>query len=510
MVRILILLLIALPISLVADDSRRRVAQRVLNDLYISNGNHIYLKPTITITDDDENAALFLRRSNKIELSERLFDVCRSFEKDSLTALAYVLGHELAHVFQEDYEVGNTSFLVYDKLHEDGLFYEESADVVGIFTAFLAGYDTRPILKDLIAHIYDEFELEENLTGYPSLSERQNTITKVNAMSTTLIDIYEGAAYLASIGQYELAAESYAYVERWFKGKEVYNNLGICKIKAALNIKSSNIFPFVLPFELEWTTRMSKPLASRGADDLTTEERKLFEKLIDEAIDYFSMAALMDPTEVGPEINHMCALILKGQPKQALQYSETANLELRSFLKSSKVDYTKRLSCATAIALHTSGQEEEALGIWNTLIGNNKQLPSTQQAIYNVAIANKTVLDNHILETCAFVKYDGSTVDQVRLHRPAPEGDWIVLDSLGQFALCIDQKENSSVYTYKTEDGYFSLQRITDTDLIQISDLKRIRATTLTNSGSISGCDDQKIAIRRNTKGKLEEWIKYY
>jgi len=506
----LIIMLLCLPMSLLADDSKGAVVNKILNDLYISNGNHVYLKPSVVITNDDNNAALFLRRSNKIEISERLYNVCKSFEKDSLAALAFVIGHELAHVFQHDYEVGNTSFLAYDRLHEEGHFYEESADVLGIFMAFLAGYDTRSILGELITGIYDEFDLDDELKGYPSLQERQNTITKVHRMSTSLIDIYEGAAFLVSIGEYRLASESYAYVERWFKGKEIYNNLGICKIQEALSLRNSNLFPFVLPFEVEWTTRMSKPLASRGSDGLTPEERLQYDQLLDEAMDYFVLASKMDPTEVGPEINHLCALILKGKPSEALDFGVTANLELRSFLQSSELDYEARLSCARAIAYYILGEEKNAIILWNKIIDNHPDSPGAQQAAYNLSKAEDGNADNPEAITCSYITYDGTSIDGVRLHRPAPQGDWVELDNTGEIALCIDEKEHSTVYTYRTENGYFTMQRILNINYLSISDLDKIQAKLFTNAGFISGCQDQKIALRLNEKGELKEWVRYY
>jgi len=504
-------MLMGIPFTMTADDNRLKVAQTVLNDLYLSNGNHIYLKPSVAITNDNRNAALFLRRANKIELSQRLFDVCSSFGKDSLAALAFVLGHELAHVFQHDYEIGSTSFLVYDKMHEGDTFYEESADVLGIFMAFLAGYDTRVILSELIAGIYEEFGLDSELRGYPSLEERQNTIEKVHKMSSSLIDIYEGAAFLVSIGKYDLAAESYAYVERWYKGKEIYNNIGICKVQEAMNIGQSNLFPFVLPFEVQWTTRMSKPLASRGPGGLSGDEKRRYDNLLDEAIEYFSLAAKMDPTEVGPEINHLCALILKGESEAALQYSSTANLGLRSFLQSSEVDYETRLSCVRAIAYHISGEKRNAIALWNKIIQDKPGTPSSRQAAHNLATATENAIAPYKdEENCAQVSYDGSAIDRVRLHRPMPEGEWVELDSLGEIALCIDQKQNSSVYTFKTSEGYFSMQRVTQMSALEFTPPINQESILLTDTGYISACLTHKLAFRLNEEGALQEWVKYY
>ncbi|MBK9016295.1 MAG: hypothetical protein IPM82_20720 [Saprospiraceae bacterium] len=56
-----------------ANPHIKKMAENVLGKLYQANGNQVYLKPQIIITKDDKEAALFLRSSNTIELSERAY-----------------------------------------------------------------------------------------------------------------------------------------------------------------------------------------------------------------------------------------------------------------------------------------------------------------------------------------------------------------------------------------------------------------------------------------------------
>lgn len=485
-------------------------AQKVLNDLYRSNGNLVYLKPRVVVTDDTTHAARYLRRTNKIEVSNRVFNVCRAFGKDSLAALAFVLGHEMAHAFQEDNNSASTSFLVYDKLNKDSKGHEESADVLGVFISYLAGYQTMDILEELIASIYMEFGLKHELRGYPSLRERQETTQKVKGLSGSLIDIFEGASYLVSIGEFQLAEKSFAFVEQWYSGKEIYNNLGYCKVMQALNIKETNIYPYVFPFELYWDTRISKPLASRGTEELTEEEKKTFDELLMEAIAYFTLANKMDPTEVGADINIMSTMIIQGKSNEALAYGEDQGVELRAYLSMGEIDYDQRYESAKAIALYESGMKDDAIALWKQL-SSEENGPMKLQAIQNLAILSEGDAPQARAQVCDVINLtENQRIDDVRLHRPAPEGDWILLDEKEEYLLCLNEKENSLVYTFQTNEGYFSLQRIKNIDTLTIEEGAVLPPQVLTNNGQISSCNSMKIALLLDNSGSVKEWAKYY
>lgn len=507
-------LVIILVIGIMADakgaDDIQFIAQKVLNNLYRSNGNHVYMKPKVVVTEDSTHAARYLRRSNKIELSTRIYRVCQSFGTDSLSALAFVLGHEMAHAFQEDHPVGSTSFLAYDRLHSDSRSHEESADVMGVFISYLAGYETMTILEELIAEIYLEFGLKHELNGYPSLKERQETTQKVIELSGSLIDIFEGAAYLVSIGEYQLAEKSYAFIEQWYSGMEIYNNLGYCKIMQALNFKDLNLFPYVFPFELFWDTRILKPIPSRGVEELTEEEKKAIDQLLMEAKEYFSLAGKMDPTKVGPKINIISTMIIQGEAIDALEYAEDHDVELRAQLDRGHIDYVGRYESAKAIALYEMGKKSEAIALWRKLSADQAG-PIKAQALQNLAILSEGNTPLARFQTCDKITLKQTkSIDNVRLHRPSPEAQWINLDEDKEYLVSINEKENSLLYVYQTTEGYFTLQRIRDIELVDIEEGTLLPPQVLTNQGQISSCDDMKIALLVDDSGMVTEWAKYY
>ncbi|HNA64113.1 MAG TPA: hypothetical protein PKZ51_05285, partial [Saprospiraceae bacterium] len=270
-------------------------AQEILGKLYKANGNMIIPRPIVKLSPSQGRAACYLRSVNTIELSPVIFDVCRSMGKDSLAALAFVLGHEFSHAFQNDLKASETNFLAYHRTDNSDVGHEEAADVSGAFMAYLAGYRTLDLMDPFLDRIYDKFNLNHDLRGYPSLAERKQTSQKVRKMVDQLISTYEAANMLSAIGQYELAVSCYEYILGWYHGREIYNNLGVTYSRLALNFTGQNTESYVYPLEMEWGTRMKKPSVSRGAG-LPAEMAMLKDHYLQRSQDNMVQAARMDKT----------------------------------------------------------------------------------------------------------------------------------------------------------------------------------------------------------------------
>lgn len=123
---LLFLLVAALGTSL-HGKSAQTTATDILKQLYYSIGNFQQPMPSIEVVNSEELVAAYIPNKNIIYLEEKAFDVCRSFEKDSLSALAFLIGHELTHCYQK---VGWASnFLAYDKVANGVESEEKAADV---------------------------------------------------------------------------------------------------------------------------------------------------------------------------------------------------------------------------------------------------------------------------------------------------------------------------------------------------------------------------------------------
>ena len=77
------------------------VVKEVLNTLFAAYGNLQRPCPRIEVVPDGLGPR-YRESAKTIVLDRRSLKVCRDFGKDSLSALAFIIGHELAHFFQEE------------------------------------------------------------------------------------------------------------------------------------------------------------------------------------------------------------------------------------------------------------------------------------------------------------------------------------------------------------------------------------------------------------------------
>ena len=131
-----------------------KVATKIVTKLYQTIGNKIFLQPDVKIVNCLESGncagARYRKRHNVIELEDELYKVCRNFGKDSLNALAFILGHELGHYYSAHDPEGGLGFNAPNYQKENNTEREHLADIHGIFNAYLAGYDTRKIIPQLL------------------------------------------------------------------------------------------------------------------------------------------------------------------------------------------------------------------------------------------------------------------------------------------------------------------------------------------------------------------------
>jgi len=481
-------------------------AQDILDKLYQSNGNQIFLKPTLELTNDTLNAALFLRRSNKIELSKKAYEACRSMGKDSISALAFILGHELAHAYQHDLGAKTTSFLAYDHCQGSNVRQEEMADVQGVFMAYLAGFQTCQILPEIIDKIYSDFNLSDQLTGYPSLAERQRTTLKVQRLAEELIQVYEAGNYLLSIGEYELATASFEYVEKWYNGEEVYNNLGVSYAWLAMNFTGKNVDQYLYPFEVSWTTRMKKPLGKRGEEDLTPAEQIKRREYLQKAKENFTIASKMSPENLTADINILCVLVLQGDYNEAIKHYNRNEISKRARFNTDRKFLSQTGRLALALAYVNSGEEEKATRIWNDVAKNRDQILAFQ-AEFNLKVYSEEMFDISESISCPDYSAPQILIDDVKLHRQKLGNSFLLLKG-DNIQLSITTNKNSLLYTYRNAGRHFSLQRVFNSPLPDAGGFSD--NTLITNMGTISTCNEQKISFLIGANGKIKEWAKFY
>jgi len=153
--------------------------------------------------------------SPTIQIDETLYDICMSLGKDSANALAIILGHELAHYYNDhswcsDYAfalrysaLGNTL----NKVSKESKIEKESiADSYGLFYSTLAGYKPFDVFNPLLDKIYKQYKLPEIVPGYPSKKERKEINKVQKGKIDGLVPVFEAGLILQYLKYYEEAA----------------------------------------------------------------------------------------------------------------------------------------------------------------------------------------------------------------------------------------------------------------------------------------------------------------
>ena len=305
-------------------------AQRVFADLVRAMGDGRTPPELIMVPEGSKTAmqvAFFDPGRNTISLEERAYDLCIAQGPDSLDALASLLAHELAHYYKDhgwvnDFGNGFADLGVgkrFKKLQRRAgklVEIEIEADYFGGLFGYVAGYNTLDITPTLLDAIYAEYELVEQLHGYPSLAERRQIATRSKQQLAQLIPVFETGQHLLLIGHYAQAARAFDYIARTFPSREILNNGGVARALQAVALIGDQ--PFAYPFELDAETRLRQG-TSRSAGD-----PKQIQRLLEIARGLFEIAARKDPSYTTAHTNLACIAALQGQGEQAVLYAEHA------------------------------------------------------------------------------------------------------------------------------------------------------------------------------------------
>lgn len=318
-----------------------------------------------------------------IWINEKCFDICYSIDSVSLSGLAYVLGHEYGHYYLNHNDIsdfikswyinGNTnnidSMSVLIRKND-----EKDAEIFGIQTAFVAGYDVRKTGVTVIKSIYKFYKLSDS-PYYPPLQERLSLIADLALKEVEqYIPVYETGIKLYASGNYVYAAECFRHLSRVYPSKEIYNDIGTCYLLEALSTSDSTE-KYIYPVEFNFNERLSN--FSRG-------ENSNFTYNLNNAILNLNIALQKDPGYITAKINLICALLLKKELYDVsyLLSKDSANIE------ACKIKFPQ-IYCKYQILK----------GIYNAKIGNRQfAFYNFESALiinkdYDIARINKNVIN---------------------------------------------------------------------------------------------------------------------
>ena len=495
----------------------QQLAESILKKLFNTYGNYIYpIPPKIEVVNEKKRVAAFIadKQSGKIVIEKAVFDICRTFGKDYESALAFIIGHELGHFFERTNNKGfATNYLKWTHTQKE----EEKADIWGVFCAYLADYKTTSIVPKLIEAIYLDYGLmgkKDELYGYPTFKIRQASAENVLEQIDELVDIFDTANFLNAMGKYELAAASYQYMLQFYKGREIYNNLGVNYALHAMNFTPKNVDQFLYPFEIDTNTRLKKPKLDRGGEDLTEAEQAYRMRMLDNAKANLDIAGKMDYNYLSDDINTMGVLSLmmdlcKDCENPIQYYNKNEFPKTADFMGASNLEKSK-LELALAIAYAKSGNKAAAKKIW-TALQTHKNPHICYQATFNL----ETIKEDY---AASFIKvYDCPKIDldldseQVRMHRVEIENGFEI-DNTEGIQLEIQALKKSKLFIFENNKGnLFILRRwkIQSGKMIEIKQPTNFQLISAAN-GFYLICNDTGVTFLLDNTGRITDYATFF
>ncbi|MFZ1422402.1 MAG: hypothetical protein WAS55_01145 [Saprospiraceae bacterium] len=486
-------------------------ASQVLDRIFQSTGNFILLKPKLKISNREQAVAQYVAGENLILIERKAMRICWGFGKDSLDALAFIIGHELAHFYslQSKKSGYQTNYLARNLSGITNEQEEQEADIQGVFSAWIADYKSIDILPALLNTIYKEYQLTNKLNGYPELRERQSAANAVVKQVKTLIGIFEISSFLISAHEYELAVASYEYLESFYQSREIYNNIGLCYALQSLQLANVNSGSYIQVFELDPVSRLKKPINSRGLEARKNEELRLY--FLDKAKDNFLKAKSFSYNYFEAELNLMSVYVLEGKFQTVinrLNENELAKLKLMGLLNGKELNQSRAV---LGIALANSGLHDEAAKIFEKILKFTVDLGLKALVKYNLEVLRGTSCSFENSFTCPKIQLGNDLIDGVKLHRLNYIGQQIELNA-NQVGLSILQYPESEVYNFtKNNKNVFSIQKVKLQNTIKLTDKFDIKMMLHSKNTIYLYCNEQKRILNINgTDLSVKDYAKFY
>ena len=300
------------------------------------------------------------------------YQLCRSFGKDSLNALALVVSHELTHYYNDhlfcsDYAYANLTTknpMLVKTIRNVSLSSrkekETEADIKGFFFATAAGYSPFGLESILIDKIYKAYDLPDVQAGYPSKKERKGIAQSAEKKASELYDYFKKGVVALENKQYDEAIAQFTKANDFIPYRENYNNLGVARTLKALTFKTINSEEihhperFLYPIEKENKSRLNKE-TTRSLDDSNEE----MEHLLKDAQKDFQEAIRLDPNFTKGYVNLACVYDLLENSNAAIGTIK----DLKPIEQQKSTDAQRIL----AIAYFHDKQENKANEIWSEL-----------------------------------------------------------------------------------------------------------------------------------------------
>jgi tetratricopeptide (TPR) repeat protein len=333
------------------------------------------------------SSSLDTLKEGYIAIDERVYDLFASLGSDRDNAVAFLLGHELAHFYLRHGWVGDfgNSFAAYEMgkkmmrvaSYEEVIKCEAEADYFGGFYGFLAGYDTLGLAPTVLDMIYASYRLPDKIPNYPTRGERKEIAAKTERNLRKMVPVFETANRLLLLEKYGEAARLFEYLTQLFPSREMFNNAGVAYALEALRLFTKSEAVFSYPFEFDTETRLHGT-ATRVKGVRTEALLKERRRLLDAAEEKFDKALQQDKGYSVALINMAAVNNLRGEREDAAHY---ANRGIELARKNGETGVLSNGLVVRGIIRAEAARADEALADFSRASSLNNHIASVNMAI---------------------------------------------------------------------------------------------------------------------------------
>ncbi len=271
------------------------------------------------------------------------------------TRLAFVLGHELAHLAKDDFwhasafsavakyggkrqsgahlpgvSAGQSTLGLLQPTPRDLQSAELQADAYGMFYASWAGYSPQTLLTQPDT-FFDQWARSTGLAAdvaHPSASVRADFLRTQLAQVADDLDFFHFGVRLLELGRYDDALLLLERFQDRFASREVFTNLGLVHHQMALRelarCDGQVAMRFALPVEADPVTLAERSRLRGGDPADVCRESPAFQEHFTAARRLLELARDRDPTYLPARVDLIATLLLGGRNAEAIVVSEEA------------------------------------------------------------------------------------------------------------------------------------------------------------------------------------------
>lgn len=390
----------------------------------VAGVNHLDQPQLVVIKDLPGPPAIVLPAGHLI-LARNALDIIYEGvpEWEGHARLAFIFGHELAHLASDDFWSAEVQHLIQSKALSgevdrallerveqdptDLMERELKADDKGFLYAAMAGFSVEALLNhdnDFLSYWVTRTHTQSSRT-HPDAIQRTKLLRVRLQQKKEALEFFYTGVRLAHFGRYQDAVYFFREFRSVFPGREVFNNLGFCYLQMALQKMSpERAYQYWLPGTLDDETIISRyPTLPIFRD---RNQMKIVGELLQQAVRYLKTATEKDPTysiahinlavayfyldEIykaraaieearrlkpeDPEIESLRALILfeEGQPMDTWSYAEDIFSQLAENHSTNPLPLSVYYNWARLLEARGRSAESQ----WQKLAAHKSELPA--------------------------------------------------------------------------------------------------------------------------------------